>query len=104
MENASEKDERAAVLRKLSTETFPGEAMRGGWRPVLLRINNERSVQIDWICPGCKHLTCGMTRCPTCGLGVLEKPIGRSGMMPHGQRIRSYRDWITSVLYDAELD
>jgi hypothetical protein len=64
---------------ELGVSTFSGQPDRGGWRPVLLKIDEERSILIDWLCPKCDliiyYSATGAARCLRCGLGVKEIPI-----------------------------
>lgn len=59
-------------------ETFLAGKQRGGWRPILLKIDNKRSKIIDWFCPQCfipiYLANSGRMACSKCGLHVYEMP------------------------------
>jgi hypothetical protein len=83
--------------------TYPGTRTRGGWVPILLRLDEfDRPRIIDWICPSCKQLTANYRNCPKCGLEVMGEPIIKDPLT-RGAKIHQYRQWV-NALFERELD
>lgn len=99
-EQASEKVDLADHWPGAST--FIGTPTRGGWTPILLKIDDfTRPVIHDWICPVCKVLLAGSKTCPKCGLPLLEVPK-RTKPLPRRMLLFQYWKWTRELFYTEE--
>jgi len=99
-EQASAQDVLADYLPGAST--YPGTATRGGWIPILLKIDSVKPMIIDWICPTCKRLLAQSRTCPCCGLEKMAIPRSHPNEpLLREKRLYQYRRWADKVFEDG---
>lgn len=94
-EQASEKVELAD--HRPGASTYTGSTWRGGWRPILLKLNDfSRPIIIDWLCPRCNRLLTQNQTCPGCGLRLLDSPRSKEPL-PKSRKIYQYHNWLAGL-------
>ncbi len=84
--------------------TFPGRPWRGGWIPILLKVDDaKRPVVFDWICPACYSLLVGSRTCPKCGLPFQASPKKREPI-PKRMHHFQYKKWAQELFYAEDED